>query len=39
MEDSLEVDEPRLQELAQFSDSEDFYEDIIILFTCFVFES
>jgi hypothetical protein len=30
MEDSLDADEPRLQELAQFSDNEDFYEEIII---------
>jgi hypothetical protein len=30
MEDSLDDDEPRLQELAQFSDNEDFCEEIII---------
>jgi hypothetical protein len=32
MEDSLDADEPRLQELAQFSDNEDFCEEIIILY-------
>jgi hypothetical protein len=32
MEDSLDADEPRLQELAQFSDNEDFCEGIIILY-------
>jgi len=33
MEDSLDADEPRLQELAQFSDNEDFCEEIRFTYT------